>query len=131
MRYDGDLGLPKNYLVSPPAIDRVMGQFICDNGLTTLAISETQKYGHVTYFYNGNRSGYLNEKLEKYIEVPSDNISFDQKPWMKCGEITDIVVEAILSKKYDHIRLNYPNGDMVGHTGVFEAVRISIEAMDT
>lgn len=131
MQYDGDLKLPENYLVTPPAIDRVSGEFVAKAGLTTLAISETQKYGHVTYFYNGNRSGYINEKLEKYIEVPSDNISFDKKPWMKCGEITDIVVDAIENKKYNHIRLNYPNGDMVGHTGVFEAVRESIEAMDT
>lgn len=130
MQYDGDLKLPEHYLVTPPAIDRVSGQYLAEAGITTLAISETQKYGHVTYFYNGNRSGYIDEKLEKYVEIPSDNISFDLKPWMKCGEITDVVVDAIVNKKYDHIRLNYPNGDMVGHTGVYEAVRESIEALD-
>ena len=130
MQYDGDLKLPVNYLVSPPKIDKVLGEYLCNAGITTLAVSETQKFGHVTYFYNGNRSGYIDAKLEKYVEVPSDNISFDLKPWMKCGEITDVILEAIESKKYQHIRLNYPNGDMVGHTGVFEAVRVSIEALD-
>ena len=100
-----------------------MSEYMCKAGVTTLAISETQKYGHVTYFFNGNRSGYLDAKLEKYVEIQSDNISFDLKPWMKCGEITDAVVEAILNKKYQYIRLNYPNGDMVGHTGIFQAAR--------
>ncbi|CAL5998513.1 2 [Hexamita inflata] len=130
MQYDGDLKIPKNYLVNPPKLSRVSSEFLAKAGITTLAISETQKFGHVTYFYNGNRSGYINEKLEKFIEIPSDNISFDLKPWMKCGEITDVVEEAILNKSYDHIRLNFPNGDMVGHTGVFNAVKISCEAMD-
>lgn len=130
MQYDGDLKLPKNYLVSPPEISRVMSEYMCKAGVTTLAISETQKYGHVTYFFNGNRSGYLDPKLEKYVEIPSDSISFDLKPWMKCGEITDVVVDAIVNKKFQYIRLNFPNGDMVGHTGIFEAARISVEAMD-
>lgn len=130
MQYDGDLKIPKNFLVNPPQIDRVMSNYICNAGKRTYAISETQKFGHVTYFFNGNRSGYIDPKLEKFEEVPSDNISFDLKPWMKCGEITDKVIDAIESGKYDHIRLNYPNGDMVGHTGVFEAVKLSIEAMD-
>ena len=100
MQYDGDLKLPVNYLVSPPKIDKVLGEYMCNAGITTLAVSETQKFGHVTYFYNGNRSGYIDAKLEKYVEVPSDNISFDLKPWMKCGEITDVVLEAIESEKY-------------------------------
>ena len=100
MQYDGDLKLPINYLVTPPKIDKVLGEYLCNAGVTTLAVSETQKFGHVTYFYNGNRSGYIDAKLEKYVEVPSDNISFELKPWMKCGEITDVVLEAIVSKKF-------------------------------
>ena len=95
-----------------------------------MAISETQKYGHVTYFFNGNRQGKFDEKLEDYVEIPSDVVPFEQRPWMKCAEITDKVIEAIKSGKYDHIRLNYPNGDMVGHTGVFNAVVCSMEGMD-
>jgi 2,3-bisphosphoglycerate-independent phosphoglycerate mutase len=130
MEYDGDLHVPKHYLVSPPTIDRTVGEFLCASGVRSLAISETQKYGHVTYFYNGNKSGKIDEKLETYIEIPSDVLPFEQRPWMKCAEITDAVLEAIASGKYDFIRLNYPNGDMVGHTGVYQAVQMSVEGVD-
>jgi len=130
MEYDGDLHIPAQYLVQPPAIDRTSGEYLAKTGIRTLAISETQKYGHVTYFYNGNKLGKFDDKLETYVEVPSDVVPFEQRPWMKCAEITDKVIEAIQSGKYDHIRLNFPNGDMVGHTGVFNAVVCSMEAMD-
>lgn len=130
MEYDGDAHVPAQYLVNPPTIDRTMGEYLTKTGVKLLAISETQKYGHVTYFFNGNKSGKFDEKLEDYVEVPSDTVPFEQRPWMKCAEITDKVIEAIKSGKYDHIRLNYPNGDMVGHTGVFNAVCCSMEGMD-
>ena len=130
MQYDGDLKLPKRFLVSPPAIDRTSGEYLCATGLKTFACSETQKYGHVTYFYNGNKSGYIDETLEKYVEVPSDIVPFEQRPWMKGAEITDELLNALRSGKYDHLRCNYPNGDMVGHTGVFQAVQIGVEAVD-
>ncbi len=130
MEYDGDAHIPNQYLVNPPSIDRTMGEYLTKSGVRILAISETQKYGHVTYFFNGNRQGKFDEKLEDYVEVPSDVVPFEQRPWMKCAEITDKVIEAIKSGKYDHIRLNYPNGDMVGHTGVFNAVVCSMEGMD-
>jgi 2,3-bisphosphoglycerate-independent phosphoglycerate mutase len=130
MEYDGDLHVPRRYLVSPPSIDRTMGEYLAASGVKTLAISETQKYGHVTYFFNGNRTGKFNDKLEDYIEIKSDVIPFEQKPLMKCVEITDKVIEAVCSGKYDYIRLNYPNGDMVGHTGVYNAVIQSMEGMD-
>lgn len=130
MEYDGDLHIPSQYLVTPPAIDRTMGEFLAATGVRSLAISETQKYGHVTYFFNGNKLGKFNEKLEDYVEVKSDVVPFEQRPWMKCAEITDKVLEAIASGKYDFIRLNYPNGDMVGHTGIYQAVLCSMEGMD-
>lgn len=130
MQYDGDLGVPKNYLVTPPAIDRTIGEYLAVSGVMSMAISETQKYGHVTYFFNGNRTGKFSETLEDYVEVPSDRVPFEQRPWMKCAEITDRVLEAIASGKYRFIRLNFPNGDMVGHTGVFQSVVCSMEAMD-
>lgn len=130
MEYDGDLHIPANYLVTPPAIDRTMGEYLVKTGIKTLAISETQKYGHVTYFFNGNKLGKFDEKLENYVEIKSDVVPFEQRPWMKCAEITDYVLQAIESGKYDHIRLNFPNGDMVGHTGIFNAVVCSMEAMD-
>ena len=130
MEYDGDLHVPKRYLVTPPSIDRVMGEFVCAAGQRSLAISETQKYGHVTYFFNGNRSGKIDDKLEDYVEVLSDVVPFEQRPWMKSAEITDKVLDAIKAGKYDFIRMNYPNGDMVGHTGVFQSVQVAVEAVD-
>lgn len=130
MEYDGDNHKPAQFLVNPPSIDRTMGEYLTKSGVHLMAISETQKYGHVTYFFNGNRPGEFDKNLETYVEVPSDVVPFEQRPWMKCAEITDKVIEAIESGKYDHIRLNYPNGDMVGHTGVFNAVVCSMEGMD-
>jgi 2,3-bisphosphoglycerate-independent phosphoglycerate mutase len=130
MEYDGDAKIPKHFLVEPPAIDRTIGQYLCAEGVTSFAISETQKYGHVTYFWNGNNSGYIDEALETYVEIPSDNVTFDLRPWMKAAEITDAVVAAIRSGKHKFIRLNYANGDMVGHTGVVPAIRVAVEAVD-
>lgn len=130
MEYDGDLHIPAQYLVTPPAIDRTMSEYLCATGVRMLAISETQKFGHVTYFFNGNKLGKFDEKLEDYVEIKSDVLPFEQRPWMKCAEITDHVLGAIGSGTYDFIRLNFPNGDMVGHTGVYQAVICSMEAMD-
>ena len=130
MQYDGDLKLPTNFLVNPPAIDRTMGEYLARAGVRQFAISETQKFGHVTYFFNGNRSGKFDEKTEEYVEIPSDIIPFEQRPWMKSAEITDRVIDAILKNEHPFIRLNYPNGDMVGHTGVFAATLIGVESVD-
>jgi 2,3-bisphosphoglycerate-independent phosphoglycerate mutase len=130
MQYDGDALIPQKYLVDPPGIDRTIGEYLVKAGIKQLAISETQKFGHVTYFFNGNRSGKFDDSLEDYIEVPSDNVPFEQRPWMKAAEITDKVVEAILDGTYDFIRLNFANGDMVGHTGNAQAVEIAIETVD-
>jgi len=130
MQYDGDLLIPKKYLVDPPGIDRTMCEFLVKAGVRQLAISETQKFGHVTYFFNGNRSGKFDASLEDYIEVPSDIVPFEERPWMKAAEITDTVVESINNGQYRFIRLNYANGDMVGHTGIFEAVEIAVETVD-
>ncbi len=130
MEYDGDAHIPRNFLVEPPAIDRTIGQYLCAAGVTSYAISETQKFGHVTYFWNGNNSGYLDETLENYVEIPSDKVTFDQRPWMKAAEITDAVVAQIRQGDRKFIRLNFANGDMVGHTGIPIAVRIAVEAVD-
>ncbi len=130
MQYDGDALIPQKYLVNSPGINRTIGEYLVKAGVKQLAISETQKFGHVTYFFNGNRSGKFDDTLEDYIEVPSDIVPFEQRPWMKAAEITDKVVEAILDGGYDFIRLNYANGDMVGHTGNAQAVEIAIETVD-
>ena len=130
LEYDGDLHIPSRYLVSPPEITNTMSEYLTLTGVKQLAISETQKYGHVTYFWNGNRSGKFSEELETYIEIPSDVVPFEQRPWMKCAEITDRLIECIESGEYDYLRVNFPNGDMVGHTGSLLATRCSMEALD-
>lgn len=130
MEYDPDRKIPKRFLVEPPAIDSVLGEYLAGTGLSQLAVSETQKYGHVTYFFNGNRSDKFSDMLEEYVEIKSDNCPFEQRPWMKAAEITEVVLNSIANKKHDFIRVNYPNGDMVGHTGDLPAVEISVEATD-
>jgi 2,3-bisphosphoglycerate-independent phosphoglycerate mutase len=130
MQYDGDALIPKKYLVNPTGIDRTVGEYLVKSGVRQLAISETQKFGHVTYFFNGNRSAKFDEALEDYIEIPSDIVPFEERPWMKAAEITDKVVDAIKGGEYDFIRLNYANGDMVGHTGIPQAVEIAVETVD-
>jgi 2,3-bisphosphoglycerate-independent phosphoglycerate mutase len=130
MQYDGDALVPKHYLVEPPAIDRTVSQYLCAAGVTSFAISETQKFGHVTYFWNGNNSGYIDEALEQYVEIPSDRVMFDQRPWMKSAEITDATIDAVRSGRFKFVRLNYANGDMVGHTGIVPAIRVAVESVD-
>ena len=128
MQYDGDLGAPEKYLVTPPAIDRTMSEYLSNAGVKQFAISETQKFGHVTYFFNGNNSGKF--ETEIWQEIPSDVCPFEDAPRMKATEITDAVVAAIEGGEYKFIRLNYPNGDMVGHTGMVDAVKVAVEAVD-
>ena len=130
LEYDGDLKIPTHYLVQPPVIQNTLTELLCAHGLREYALSETQKYGHVTYFWNGNRSGKVDEKLETYEEIPSDVIPFEQAPAMKSREITDHMIAAMESKKYDFLRCNFPNGDMVGHTGVMSAVITAMECVD-
>jgi len=130
LEYDGDLHIPHKYLVNPPQIRNTLTELLVENGINEYACSETQKYGHVTYFWNGNRSEKFSEELETWQEVPSDVRSFDECPWMKGTEITDLVIAAIESGKYGFIRCNFPNGDMVGHTGNLYATEIAVETVD-
>jgi 2,3-bisphosphoglycerate-independent phosphoglycerate mutase len=130
LQYDGDLKLPERFLVAPPAIKNTLGEALAHAGVSQYAISETQKYGHVTYFWNGNRSGKFDDKLEVYKEIPSDLVPFEQRPWMKAAEITDELIAAIKSGKHRTLRVNYANGDMVGHTGSFQSAVIAIETLD-
>ncbi|MBR4932958.1 MAG: 2,3-bisphosphoglycerate-independent phosphoglycerate mutase, partial [Clostridia bacterium] len=130
LEYDGDLHIPSKYLVSPPEITNTMGEYLTDTGISQYAISETQKYGHVTYFWNGNKSGKFSEELETYVEIPSDIVPFEQRPWMQCALITDRLIEVIEGGEYKFIRVNFPNGDMVGHTGNYLATICSMEALD-
>ncbi|KAL3694888.1 hypothetical protein R1sor_008539 [Riccia sorocarpa] len=130
MQYDGDLKLPKHFLVSPPLIERVSGSYLVKNGVRTFACSETQKFGHVTFFWNGNRSGKLDHNFETYQEITSDLCPFNEKPKMKAEQIAKVAKDAILSGYYDYIRVNVANGDMVGHTGDMAAVITACETVD-
>lgn len=130
MQYDGDELVPRNFLVHPPSIDKTMGELLARSGKRQLAVAETQKFGHVTYFWNGNRSGKFDPALETYIEIPSDVLPFEQRPWMKAAEVTDALVAATTEAHFDFVRVNYANGDMVGHTGDLRAARMAVEAVD-
>ena len=130
MQYDGDLKLPQRFLVTPPAIDRSLNEYLVRQGVAQFACSETQKFGHVTYFWNGNRSGRLDERLEVWEEIPSDLVSFDERPWMKAAEITDATLRALATGRFRHARINYANGDMVGHTGDLRAAILAVETVD-
>ena len=130
MQYDGDAQIPRNFLVEPPLIDSTMSELLCARDIRQFACSETQKFGHVTYFWNGNRSGYFSEKLEHYVEIPSDNVPFETTPNMKAPEITDATLKALEAESFKFGRINYANGDMVGHTGHFDATLRSVECVD-
>ncbi|MEN9479493.1 MAG: hypothetical protein RLZZ298_888 [Pseudomonadota bacterium] len=128
LQYDGDLKLPARFLVAPPAIKDTTGEWFAKSGIAQFACSETQKFGHVTYFWNGNRSGKF--EGETWQEVASDVVPFEQRPWMKAAEIADAMIAALHSGQYKTLRCNFANGDMVGHTGNFRAATMSIEALD-
>ncbi|MDR0529436.1 MAG: 2,3-bisphosphoglycerate-independent phosphoglycerate mutase [Zoogloeaceae bacterium] len=128
LQYDGDLKIPERFLVSPPAIRNTLGEWLSASGVSQFACSETQKFGHVTYFWNGNRSAKF--AGEVWREIPSDRVSFEERPWMKSAEIADAMIEAIQSGAYRFLRCNFANGDMVGHTGNFVAARLAVEALD-
>ncbi|XP_057971146.1 2,3-bisphosphoglycerate-independent phosphoglycerate mutase [Malania oleifera] len=131
LQYDGELKLPSHYLVSPPEIERTSGEYLVHNGVRTFACSETVKFGHVTFFWNGNRSGCFNEEMEEYVEIPSDSgITFNVKPKMKALEIAERARDAILSRKFEQVRVNIPNSDMVGHTGDINATIVGCKAAD-
>ncbi|MDR2167723.1 MAG: 2,3-bisphosphoglycerate-independent phosphoglycerate mutase, partial [Clostridiales bacterium] len=130
LQYDGDLHLPEKFLVNPPHIVNTLTDTLVDHGVHQFAVSETQKFGHMTYFWNGNRTEKVAEALEDWVEILSDILPFEQRPWMKAAEITDQVIAAIKSRRYGFIRANMPNGDMVGHTGSFQAAQIAVSAVD-
>lgn len=130
MQYDGDANIPAKYLVSPPEIDRTVPEYCVKNGLKRYSISETQKYGHVTYFYNGNRAAKFDDELEKYTCIESYKEKENTRPWMRAAEITDEALKELDDFKPDFMVVNYPNGDMVGHTGVLSAARIAMECVD-
>jgi len=130
MLYDGDANVPEHYLVSPPRVQKTLSEYLARNQVPQLACAETQKFGHVTYFWNGNRSGKFSDEFEDYCEIPSERVPFEQRPWMRSAETADKVIDAIRARRYKFIRANFAGGDMVGHTGNVDATVIAIEAID-
>lgn len=130
MEYDGDCHIPSRCLVQPPAISGTMGEHLAAKGISQFACSETHKYGHVTFFWNGNRSGAFDEKLEDYLEIPSDTAPFHLSPWMKAHEITEATIQRMHSHSFQCGRINIANGDMVGHTGNLEAAIVAMMTVD-
>jgi len=126
--YKSDFDVPVAY--PPDRLNNVFGQYISGLGLHQLRIAETEKYAHVTFFFNGGREEPF--EFEDRILINSPNIpTYDLQPEMSAYELTDKLVEAIESKNYDAIICNYANPDMVGHTGNFDATVKAIEALDT
>ncbi|RME21668.1 MAG: 2,3-bisphosphoglycerate-independent phosphoglycerate mutase [Deltaproteobacteria bacterium] len=128
MEYDGDLHVPPSFLVAPPVITGTVGDHLAAAGKTVYVVSETQKFGHVTYFFNGNRSD--PPRGEERAEVPSLQVPFDQAPAMSADAVTQHAAAAIRSGRYDHVRINLANGDMVGHTGVLDATVTAVGVVD-
>jgi 2,3-bisphosphoglycerate-independent phosphoglycerate mutase len=128
--YDGDLGIPALFLVPPVRVVGTVSEVIANAGLRQAAIAETQKFGHVTYFWNGNRSDKFDPALEDYVEILSDRVPFEQRPWMKSAETADEVIRCVQSGSYEFVRANFAAGDMVGHTGSIDASVVAVEAMD-
>ena len=121
--------IPASVAYPPTALENVLGEYLADQNKTQLRIAETEKYAHVTFFFNGGRETPF--KNEDRILVPSPDVkTYDLKPEMSAFELTDKLVAAIRSQKYDAIICNYANGDMVGHTGDFDAAVKAVEAVD-
>jgi 2,3-bisphosphoglycerate-independent phosphoglycerate mutase len=130
LEYDTDRKVPKRYLLEPPQIKNTLTDLLNSAGIAQFAVSETQKFGHATYFWNGNRSGVQCADLETYCEIPSDIVSFDQAPRMQSEKIASALIKALETGRYGFLRCNFPNGDMVGHTGNFRATVEGLQAVD-
>lgn len=127
-QYDAEM--PNVSVAYPPEeLHMTFGEYVSQCGKTQLRIAETQKYAHVTFFFNGGEEKTFEGEDRILVQSP-DVPTFDLKPEMSAYEVTDRVVEAIESDKYDAIILNYANCDMVGHTGIFDAAKAAVEAVD-
>jgi len=127
-RYQADFPYP--VLFDKQKLSHIFGEIVSEKGMKQLRIAETEKYAHVTYFFNGGEEKQYDG--EERILIPSPKVStYDLKPEMSAPEVSDKLIEAIKSEKFDVIILNYANGDMVGHTGVLEAAIKAMEYLDS
>jgi 2,3-bisphosphoglycerate-independent phosphoglycerate mutase len=127
-QYAASIPAPSAY--KPEALTNVLGEYLANNGKTQLRIAETEKYAHVTFFFSGGREEPF--AGEERILIPSPNVAtYDLQPQMSAPEVTDKIVDAIENQRFDVIIVNYANGDMVGHTGVFAAAVAAVECLDS
>lgn len=124
--YNSDLHVPAHQLVAPVEIKNTLNQFLGRRRISQYAISETVKFGHITYYFNGN--SHKKAPREIHAEIPSDTQPFDTRPWMKSAEITDALLDNL--DKYRFLRINYPGGDMVGHLGGLQSTIVAMESID-
>lgn len=131
-QYDIDKKIPQNCLIeNSKKINCTLTEFLCKNDVKQFSISETQKFGHITFYFNGNRKDKINERLENWKEIESDkNITFDKKPKMKAKKITQNFCKELKLGNYDFYKINFANGDMVGHTGNEKAVVKALKQVD-
>ena len=131
-QYDQDNQIPPDYLVGTPVVEEPFGKRILELGLKQFRLSETQKFAHVTFFYNGGYREPLDPLKENYHFIASDKIpSFAERPAMKASGISKKAVEFINSGEYQYGLINFANADMVGHTGDFQATVRAVEAVDS
>jgi 2,3-bisphosphoglycerate-independent phosphoglycerate mutase len=130
VEYDQDRHIPANVLVESAKVDGVLAELETQNGLKRYVISESVKFGHVTFYFNGNKKGKIDEKLEEYVDLPNKTGQVWQFPWMRSDDLTDNLVERITANDFQSILVNYPNGDMVGHEARMDASIIAVEALD-
>lgn len=131
LEYDDEAHIPAQYLVPPPDIQHTLSDFLCAQKITQFAIAETHKFGHVTYFWNGNRTGYVCKDLEKYMEIKSEpSEMIPTNPKMKAYKVLDKTLEVLDSKIFKFVRVNFANPDMVGHTGLIEPTIIAVKTVD-
>lgn len=131
VQYDGDKLIPKQYLVHPVRIRNILSDFCCSNNIPSFAIAETHKFGHVTYFWNGNRSGYVCIEKEQYMKIASEpNEMIAIHPEMNAEEVCEKTITTLKSGEFKFLRVNFANGDMVGHTGNIEAAVQAVRIVD-
>ncbi|MCL2445039.1 2,3-bisphosphoglycerate-independent phosphoglycerate mutase [Candidatus Saccharibacteria bacterium] len=130
VEYDQERKIPAHTLVEPVSVDGVLAEFEVENGLRRFVASESIKFGHVTFYYNGNKKGKFSEEMEEYVDLPNKTGEPWKSPWMRSDELTDILVEKIKSGEFQSILVNYPNGDIVGHEAMVEPSIVAMGAVD-
>ena len=130
VEYDQDRHIPEHNLVEPVSVDNVLAQFEVDHGIRRFVISESIKFGHVTFYFNGNKKDKFNDEMEEYVDIPNKTAPPWQFPWMNSDDLTDLLISAIETGDYKSLLINFPNGDVVGHEARFEPSIVAVEAVD-